>query len=181
MGMFDTVIVEEPFVFQGQTFQDFQTKDLDCCLDTIYFGREVPSEQIPISREFVFYGTSIEEEKTNLEIQQELKKKLKMQNEKYEIDLDYYKELQKLTTHTLYDFIGLLDHKNIFYMILSIDKSKVLKKIDNPETKESLYGWDDGKVFFYYEGKEYCINDYPTLHEILKHQCKLLLLNKDKI
>jgi hypothetical protein len=36
MGMYDTVVVEETFVFMGKTFKDFQTKGLDCYYPTLY-------------------------------------------------------------------------------------------------------------------------------------------------
>jgi hypothetical protein len=39
--------------------------------------------------------------------------------------------------------------------------------------KESLHGWDDGKIYFYDEsGKENCVSDQPELMENLMKICR---------
>jgi hypothetical protein len=188
MGMFDHVIVSEVFLFEGKTYKDFQTKELGDLLHTYEFGKEMIGAEIPITKSFVFYGYSEEDENSYDLTLKTLKEKFNPETSD-ENEKKYFEELRKSDPREMVDFIGLIDHNNVFSMVLSKDRKTVLKKMDDKEHREILRGWDDlsacgqaqagGKVYFTFEGKEYCVNDYPMLMEILAYDCRNWLGGKD--
>jgi hypothetical protein len=171
MGMFDHVIVPEGFVFEGKTYKEFQTKDLGDRLNTYEFGKEIIDAEIPVTKAFVFYGFSEEDEKSYDLVLKTLKEKYKPQTND-ENGKKYFEELRGSDPREMVDFIGFIDHKNVFCMVLSKDRKMVLEKMDGKDQNEILRGWDDEKVYFFLEGKKYCINDYPALMEILAQECR---------
>jgi len=40
------------------------------------------------------------------------------------------------------------------------------------DEKPMLVGWDDGKIYFYLKGKEYCVSDEPELLEQIIALCR---------
>jgi hypothetical protein len=36
----------------------------------------------------------------------------------------------------------------------------------------TLVGWDDGKIYFYLNGEEYCVSDEPALFEQIVALCR---------
>ena len=170
MGMFDKIIVKEGFKYRGKTYKHFQTKDFDNILETYTFGERIISEQIPSNRIFTFYGFAEEEEKQYSLMLKTAKRKYK--DEMFSVK--YFSETRKKDKRKLIDFTGVIDINNVFFMILSQKRKKILKELkeDKKPGMVNLHGWDDGKIYFYREkGGEYCVSDDKALIQILSYIC----------
>jgi hypothetical protein len=41
-----------------------------------------------------------------------------------------------------------------------------------PDPKPMLVGWDDGRIYLYLPGKEYCVSDDPELFQKIMDLCR---------
>lgn len=163
MGMFDTIKVNGGIRYNGKTYKDFQTKDFDSVLETHCFGKHIDVEKIPLSRTFEFYGTAEEDVEKHRKLDTLLRKKYGKDRDKY------LNELYKKSPMNLEYFIGVLDAGNVFFMILTQDRKKILKQIATTsiDYEKKLYGWDDGNIYYFDDKKEVCVSDNPALYQVL--------------
>lgn len=161
--MFDKIKIDSGILYKGKTFKDFQTKDFDNVLQTLYFGKSIDVEKIPVSRTFEFYGNAEEDIEDHKKLDIRLRKKYGKEREKY------LTELYKKSPMKLEYFIGILDVRNVFFMILTQNRKKVLKQIKpaNHPIHKKLHGWDDEKIYYYDNKKDICVSDNPALYQAL--------------
>lgn len=137
MGMYDIVVIKGGLKYKGKTYEDLQTKDLDCSFDVIEFGKQVPSLKVPPSGIFVFHGYAEEERKENDKLSRKLRKKYNLKDNKENLH-KYLTELTKNDSRRLVDFVGILDANHVFSVVLSSDKKEILKKVKSKISKTKV-------------------------------------------